>query len=120
MKCWKKAGNLGRNSSSLTPSRKTDTITTLAIPRLITKKLLPRIAHHALAGVAAGDLRELALEGRRRRPAVGPFHLGGRGRQRRVMRLRRAVDDEGSARQRLEGGADAAVGIVIMRPGETA
>ncbi len=35
-------------------------------------------------------------------------------------RLRRAVDDEGGARQRLEGGADRAVRIVVMRPGGAA
>jgi len=38
--------------------------------------------------------------------AADPLHLGGDGGQRRVGRLRRAVDDEGCARQRLEGGGD--------------
>ena len=36
----------------------------------------PRIPRHALAGVGAGDLRELAFEGCGRRPAVQPFHFG--------------------------------------------
>jgi hypothetical protein len=36
------------------------------------------------------------------------------------MRLRGAVDDEASARQRLERRGDIAVGIEIMRPGEAA
>src|SRR6266852_2405911 len=37
----------------------------------------PRIAHDALAGVAAADVGELAFEGRGGRPAVAPFHLVG-------------------------------------------
>ena len=36
------------------------------------------------------------------------------------VRLRRAVDDEGRARQRLEQGRDVAVGVEIMRPGGAA
>ena len=36
------------------------------------------------------------------------------------MRLRRAVDGEAGARQRLEGGGDRAIRIEIMRPGEAA
>jgi hypothetical protein len=35
-----------------------------------------------------------------------------------IGRLHRAVDDEGAARQRLEGGANRAIGVIIMRPGE--
>ena len=65
----------------------------------------PRISHDALAGVGAGDVGELALERRGRGPAVDPFHFGGGGGQRGVVRLRRAVDDEARAGQRLEGGA---------------
>ena len=37
-----------------------------------------------------------------------------------IVRLRRAVDDEGSPRQRLEQGRDIAVGVEIMRPGGAA
>jgi hypothetical protein len=58
------------------------------------------VSNDALAGITGGDVGELALE--------------------RVGRLRRAVDDERSTGQRLEGGADRAVRIVIMRPGDTA
>jgi hypothetical protein len=36
------------------------------------------------------------------------------------MRRGCAVDDEGSARQRLEGGGDIAVGVEVMRPGKSA
>ena len=54
------------------------------------------------------------------RPAVQPFHFGRRRDQRGIVRLRRAVDDEGRARQRLEHGGDVAVGVEIMRPGGAA
>jgi hypothetical protein len=39
----------------------------------------PLIAHHTLAGIAAGHLRELAFEGGGGGPAVQPFLLGGGG-----------------------------------------
>src|SRR5450631_1028850 len=81
---------------------------------------LPLIPHHALAGVAAGDIRELAFEGGRRRPAVEPFLFYRRCDKRGIGSLRRAVDDEGCTRQRLEGGGDRSVGIKIMRPGRAA
>src|SRR5262249_51199641 len=59
----------------------------------------PLIPHHALAGVACGDVRELALEGGGGRPAAQPFHLDGGGGERGVGRARRAVDDEARAGQ---------------------
>jgi hypothetical protein len=44
-------------------------------------------------------------------------HFFSRGRNERgVGGLRRAVDDEARARQRLEGGCDRPIGIVIMGP----
>jgi hypothetical protein len=39
----------------------------------------PSITRHALAGVAAGDVGELTLEGGGGGPAVQPFLLGGGG-----------------------------------------
>jgi hypothetical protein len=78
------------------------------------------ISNDALAGVRTGNVGELAFEGGGERETVQPFHLGGSGGQRRVMRLRGAVDDEASARQRLERRGDVAVGVEIMRPGEAA
>ena len=78
---------------------------------------LPRIPHHALAGVAGGDAGELALEGGGGGPAVQPFHFGGRRDEGSIVRLRRAVDDEGCARQRLERRTDDAVGVEVVRPG---
>ena len=80
----------------------------------------PRIAHNTLAGVGIGDVGELAFEGRRSRPAVQPLYLGGARDQRGVMGLRRAVDDECRARQRLEQRGNVAVGIEIVRPGGAA
>ena len=56
--------------------------------------ILPRIPHHALAGVARGDAGELALEGGGGGPAVQPFHFGGRGHEGSVGSLRGAIDDE--------------------------
>lgn len=58
------------------------------------RKSLPCVAHHALASVAAGDVREFAFERRRRRPAVDPLHFSGTSQQRRLSRLPRAVDDK--------------------------
>ena len=55
---------------------------------------LPSISDDGFAGVARRDGGELALEGRRRRPAVQPSDFGRSGGQRGVMGLRRAVDDE--------------------------
>ena len=48
------------------------------------------------------------------------MQFGGQRGQRLVGRLRRAVDDEGGARQRLEGGGDRAIGVEIMCPGGAA
>lgn len=78
------------------------------------------VSHHALAGVGTGDSGELALERACRRPAVHPFHFDGRRRQRGLARLPRTVDNEAGAWQRLEGGADGAVGVEVVRPGRTA
>src|ERR1019366_5438388 len=80
----------------------------------------PRVAHDALAGVGAGDVGKFAFEGGGGGPAVQPFHFSGCRGQRRIMRLRRAVDDEACARQRLEGGGDIAIGVEIMRPCQAA
>ena len=80
----------------------------------------PRVSHHALAGVAARDIGELAFEGGGGRPAAEPFLFYRRGDQRGVACLGRAVDDEARARQRLEGGGDRTVRIVIMRLGHAA
>src|SRR6188768_2243256 len=80
----------------------------------------PRIARNALSGIGPRHVGELALEGDGGGPAVQPIHLGGRRGQRRIVRLRRAVDDEGRARQRLEYRGDAAIGVEIMRPGGAA
>jgi hypothetical protein len=84
------------------------------------KTRLPLISNDALAGVRTGNVGGLAFEGGGERETVQPFYLGGSGGQRPVMRLRGAVDDEASARQRLERRGDIAVGIGIMRPGEAA
>src|SRR5450631_1939642 len=77
---------------------------------------LPRIPHHALAGVARGDAGELALEGGGGGPAVQPFLLDGGGHERGIPSLRGAVDDKGCARQRLERRPDIAFGVEIVRP----
>src|SRR3979490_964506 len=71
----------------------------------------PCIARDALAGIRAGDIGKLALESGGERKSVRPFDFGRSGGQRCIMRLRGAVDDEGGARQRLEGGGDAAIGV---------
>src|ERR1700686_1913140 len=62
----------------------------------------PRIPHYALAGVALGDARKLALERGGGGPAVQPLLLGGGGDERGVACLPGAIDDEGCAWQRLE------------------
>src|ERR1700716_585934 len=92
-------------------------VSKVPIPEVVN---LPGIPHHALARVAASDVGEFTFEGGCRRPAVQPFQFGGGRGQRRVSGLRGAVDDEGSARQRLERRGDGAVGIEIVRPGEAA
>src|SRR5216683_1427676 len=66
----------------------------------------PRVSDHALSGVAGGYAGELALEGGGGGPAVQPFLLGGGGDEGSIVRLRRAVDDEGCARKRLERRTD--------------
>src|ERR1700730_1584943 len=81
------------------------------------KSKLPGVAHHALAGVAAGDVGELALEGGGERKAADEFHFRRSGSECGVMRRCCAVDDKGCAGQRLEGRRDAALGVEIMRPG---
>src|ERR1035437_392164 len=81
---------------------------------------LPHVTRDALACVGFRNAGELPFEDGGEREAVQPFHLGcGRG-QRGIVRLRRAVDDEGRARQRLEHRRDIAVGVEIMRPGGAA
>jgi hypothetical protein len=77
---------------------------------------LPGLSHHAPASVAGGDAGELALEGAGGGPTLQPFHFGRGGDQGSVVRLRRAIDDKGSARERLERRTDNAVGVEIMRP----
>lgn len=84
----------------------------------LTAAALPRIPHHARAGVGVGHSRELALQGGTRGPTVHPLHLGGGGGERGIGCLRSAVDDEACTRQRLEGRSDRAVGIEVVRPGE--
>jgi hypothetical protein len=84
-----------------------------------TAKILPHIPCHGFACVAAGDIGELAFEGTAERETVGPSALDGSCGERGVGGLRRAAHDEGGAGQRLEGRGDTAVGIVIVRPGET-
>src|SRR5713226_9642092 len=54
----------------------------------------PRVARDALAGVAAGDVGELALESGSEREAVEPFHLGGGSCESGVMRGPGAAHDE--------------------------
>jgi hypothetical protein len=71
----------------------------------------PRIPRDALAGVAAGDVGEFALESGGKRETVQPFQFSGGSCERGFMRRRGAVDDEACARQHLEGGGDIAVGI---------
>src|SRR3954453_22538925 len=80
----------------------------------------PGIAHHALAGIAAGHVGELALEGGRRRPAVQPFHFGRCGGERGVAGLSCAVDENRRAGQRLEARRETAVRIEIVCPGGAA
>src|SRR5260370_29670787 len=77
---------------------------------------LPRISHHALAGVGARYIGELALEGGSGGPAVQPFLLGGGGNEGSVVRLGGAPDDEGWARHRQECRTDIPVGISIICP----
>src|SRR4051794_13823871 len=72
---------------------------------------LPRISHHALAGVARGNAGELALEGSGGGPAVQPFHIGGGSDEGCVVRLRSTIDHEGCAGQRLERRTDNSVGV---------
>src|SRR5260370_33118260 len=76
----------------------------------------PRVSDHALSGVAGGYAGELALECGGGGPAVQPFLLGGGGDEGSIVRLRRAVDDEGCARERLERRTDKPVGAEIWRP----
>src|SRR3982074_2417598 len=74
-------------------------------------RALPTVPRDALAGIGPGDIGELAFEARGERESVAPFHLGRSGGECGIMRLRRAVDDKGGARQRLEGRGDIAVGM---------
>ena len=67
-----------------------------------------------------GHAGELALERAGERKPVSPFHLGRCRRQRRIARDGCAVGDKGRARQGLEGRSRAGVGVVVMRPCETA
>src|SRR6267142_7286787 len=83
---------------------------------LLRARSLPAITDDALAGVAAGGVGQLAVEGGARRPAAAPDRFGGEGGQRGVGGRLRAVDDEGRAGQRQERGLDVAVGVVVMRP----
>jgi hypothetical protein len=48
------------------------------------RRFSPSIPHHALVGVAAGDIGELAFDGGGG-PAVQPFHLDGGGGEREAM-----------------------------------
>ena len=77
----------------------------------------PRVAHDTLACIGARDVGELAFERRGAGAAVQPFYLGGGRGQCGIGRLRRAVDDKGRARQRLEYGAGRTDRIEIMCPG---
>jgi hypothetical protein len=74
---------------------------------------LPSIAENTLAGVAAGRIRQLAVEGAGNRPAVAPPELGGDGRQGAVGGRSRAVHNEGRRRQGLECGRDVAAGVEV-------
>jgi hypothetical protein len=72
------------------------------------------------AGVAAGDVGELAFKSRGDRPAVGPFQLGRGCGERGVKCLRCTVYDEACPGERLERRTDRTIRIEIMRPRETA
>ena len=76
----------------------------------------PLVADDALAGIAAGDVGELALEAAGERETVQPFPFGRGGGERGVLGRCHAIDDKGRARQRLEGGRDGSVDAEVVRP----
>src|SRR3984893_16014402 len=90
---------------------------TIGEPIYRRKSKLPGVARHALAGVAAGDVGELALEGGGERKAADEFHFRRGGSEGRVMRRCGAIDDKGCAGQRLKGRRDSALGVEVVRPG---
>src|SRR5260370_41693019 len=75
-----KPGSIGASTLCLLyPTKQPSTVATATSASCQQRKspTSPRISHHALAGVAAGDIGELALEGGGRGPAVQPSLLGG-------------------------------------------
>ena len=80
----------------------------------------PVVAYHALAGVGAGDVGELAFKGRGDGPAVQPLLFSRRRHQRGIGSLHCAVHDKGCTGQRLERRTDRTIGIIVVRPGHTA
>src|SRR5262249_58566272 len=80
-------------------------------------RCLPRISGRA--GVGRGMARELAVEFRKQRDAVGEAKLGAGGGERGIFRRRGAVDDEARGGKRLEqggGGGSADPGRGPRRP----
>src|SRR5262245_33257844 len=73
-----------------------------AITGLTHRRLSPCEADLAGAGIGLSLVRELAVELGRNRPAIAERKLRPQGRERQVLRRRRAVDDEVRAGQRLE------------------
>src|SRR5262245_34209869 len=79
-------------------------------------RCLPRISARAGAGVGRGMARELAVEFRKQRDAVGEAKLGAGGGERGIFRRRGAVDDEARAGKRLEQGGERGIADPVVRP----
>src|SRR5262245_54988611 len=60
--------------------------------------------------------RELAVEFRKQRDAVGEAKLGAGGGERGIFRRRGAVDDEARAGKRLEQGGERGIADPVVRP----